>query len=65
MFYHMQSPTHGQAHHLETPQVSNAAAQNVDPVLINRRIYCSSGQFAGQIIRYELEEVQKASLGRK
>jgi len=36
-----------------------------DSILINRLIYFSSGQFAGEIMRYELTEIQKASLGRK
>lgn len=37
----------------------------VDPVLINRPIQFSSGQFAGETVRYELKEIQKACLGRK
>jgi hypothetical protein len=36
-----------------------------NPVLINRPISFSSGQFGGETIRYELREIQKAGLGRK
>ncbi|KAF9448437.1 hypothetical protein P691DRAFT_775400 [Macrolepiota fuliginosa MF-IS2] len=51
----------------QSPQDPSAGAggATADPVLINRRIYFSSGQFAGQRIRFELKEIQKASLGRK
>ncbi|EKM78520.1 hypothetical protein AGABI1DRAFT_92801 [Agaricus bisporus var. burnettii JB137-S8] len=65
MFYHTQSPSSGQDHGLDNPQISNNASHNVNPILVNRRIYCTSGQFAGHFVRYELEEVQRASLGRK
>jgi hypothetical protein len=33
--------------------------------LIGRAIQFSTGQFAGQTIRMELQEIQKADLGRK
>jgi len=36
-----------------------------DSIPINRLIHFSSGQFAGEIMRYELTEIQKANLGRK
>jgi len=33
--------------------------------LIGRAVHFSTGQFAGQTIRMELQEIQKADLGRK
>ena len=38
-------------------------AQTTD--LIGRAVHFSTGQFAGQTIRMELQEIQKADLGRK
>ncbi|KAF5348768.1 hypothetical protein D9756_009726 [Leucocoprinus leucothites] len=46
-------------------QDSITPGATVDPVLINRPIQFSSGQFAGETVRYELKEIQKACLGRK
>lgn len=65
-YYHPQNVTgsHGPHQPPITPD-PGPSSTTADPVLINRRIYFSSGQFAGQIIRYELKEIQKASLGRK
>lgn len=64
-YYHTQSPSGQGSHRSQSPHVPGPAGATADPVFINRRIYFSSGQFTGQTIRYELKEIQKASLGRK
>ena len=44
-------------------QPHGTTTQNTD--LIGRAVQFSTGQFAGQTIRMELQEIQKADLGRK
>lgn len=63
-YYTQDSPSDRDSYH--SPNSFDPTTDTtVDPVLINHPIYFSSGQFAGQTIRYELKEIQKASLGRK
>ncbi|KXN89706.1 hypothetical protein AN958_05246 [Leucoagaricus sp. SymC.cos] len=66
MYPHGQNPasSHG-SHQLETTQTLITHGTTANPVLINRSILLTSGQFAGETIRYELKEIQKACLGRK
>jgi hypothetical protein len=52
-------------HQVSSAQNAMTAGPTADPVLINRPILFSSGQFFGERIRYELKEIQKACLGRK
>ena len=47
-------------HHHHQPR---GTTQSTD--LIGRAVQFSTGQFAGQTIRMELQEIQKADLGRK
>lgn len=54
------SPTDFQQLAHEQP---HATSQTTD--LIGRAVQFSTGQFAGQTIRMELQEIQKADLGRK
>lgn len=42
---------------------SHGSTESTD--LIGRAVQFSTGQFAGQTIRMELQEIQKADLGRK
>ncbi len=52
------------------PSTGPSSARNHSQVrdntsFVNRPIHYGSGQFRGRIIRIELDEVQKADLGRK
>jgi len=49
--------------HLVNPHQGRGPSQNID--VVGRPIHFVGGQFAGQTVRAELHEVQKADLGRK
>jgi hypothetical protein len=72
MYTHQSGPgnfhpehSHPQAESSSTPQEMAGPNNTQSAGLIGRPIHFGFGQFAGQTIRAELHEVQKADLGRK
>lgn len=64
------SPPPGHATRMTRPHTGLSSARNHlqfrdNTSFINKPIHYGSGQFRGRIIRIELDEVQKADLGRK
>ncbi|KAL4260689.1 Velvet domain superfamily protein [Pleurotus pulmonarius] len=69
VFQHQPLPVQPRIH-TSSPQLSNShqsplSHQPAGLDLIGERIHFSTGQFAGQVVRAELTEIQKADLGRK
>lgn len=60
---HSSVPNNSMGHQIDHHHRPSRERHSTD--LINKPIHFTSGQFAGQTVRAELHEIQKANLGRK